>query len=148
MDYQAVGPPELVERTLVDYGKWEVATYQATFMTDPRSVALARTAIGRFARICGFSELAVSDIRVAAGEALICAADRSRYQRGGGFSVHCTFEDDELRIDIQDSGGDQERPAESGYGTIIMRSLMNDVRYSRGGTRVSLVKRMDPQITV
>jgi len=29
-----------------------------------------------------------------------------------------------------------------------MRSLMNDVRYSRGGTRVSLVKRMDPQITV
>lgn len=112
-------------------------------MTDPRSVALARTAIGRFARICGFSEPAVGDIRTAAGEALIAAADHSRYKRGGGFSVHCTFEEDELRIDIQDSGTDHSRQADNAFGAIIMRTLMNDVSFSRGGTRVRLVKKLN-----
>ena len=116
-------------------------------MSDPRSVALARTAIGRFARMCGFAEPLVSDIRTAAGEALIAAADHSRFKRGGGFSVHCAFENDELHIDIQDSGTDDVSQSENAYGTIIMRSLMNDVTYSRGGTRVRLVKRMEPQAT-
>ena len=116
-------------------------------MSDPRSVALARTAIGRFARMCGFREPIVADIRTAAGEALIAAADHSRFKRGGGFSVHCAFEDDELRIDIQDSGTDHVRETDNGYGTIIMRSLMNDVTYSRSGTRVRLVKRLDTQPT-
>jgi len=120
-----------------------VPTYQATFMSDPRSVALARTAIGRFARICGFAEPAVSDIRSAAGEALIAAADHSRFKRGGGFSVMCAFENDELRIEIQDSGTDHARREDNIFGTIMMRSLMTDVSYSRGGTRVRLVKRLE-----
>lgn len=122
-------------------------TYQATFLTDPRSVALARTAIGRFARICGFKEPVVADIRTAAGEALIAAADHSRFKRGGGFSVHCAFENDELRIEIQDSGTDHLRQADNAFGTIIMRSLMNDVTFSRGGTRVRLVKRLETGTT-
>lgn len=117
-------------------------TYQATFTSDPRSIVLARTAIGRFARMCGFAEAGAADVRIAAGEALISAASRSRGRRGG-FSVHCTFEQNELRIDVQDSGNGEQNGSENTYGTIIMRSVMNDVSYSRGGTRVRLVKRLD-----
>ncbi len=119
-------------------------TYHATFTTDPRSVVLARNAIGRFARICGFSEPDVADIRFAAGEALIASAENSRSRRGGGFSVHCAFECDELRVEIQESQTGQITAGANSYGTIIMRSLMNDVSYSKGGTRVRLVKKLEP----
>ena len=116
-------------------------------MSDPRSVALARTAIGRFARMCGFPEPQVSDIRQAVGEALISAAEHSRSKHGGGFSVQCTFEADELRMDIQDSRtGEHAAPANT-FGSLMMRSLMNDVSYSKGGTRVRLVKRLEPVST-
>lgn len=118
-------------------------TYHATFTTDPRSVVLARNAISRFARICGFAERDVADIRIAAGEALIASAEHSRSLRGGGFSVYCSFESDELQVEIQESRTGQTPDAANSYGTIIMRSLMNDVSYSKGGTRVRLVKRLE-----
>lgn len=117
-------------------------SYRAIFTSDPRSVALARNAIVSFARLCGFPEAEVADIRSAVGEALANAAQYGRAKRGGGFSVNCTFEDSELRIEIQDSGQGFDERAASGFGTIIMRTLMSDVSYSRGGTRVRLVKRM------
>ena len=121
-----------------------MATYQATFTADPRSVSLARTAIARFARLCGFDEARVADISLAAGEALTAAAEHSRNRRGGGFSVHCTCDRDELRIDVQESAAGEGRTAPvSIYGTVIMRSLMNEVAYSRGGTRIRLVKRVE-----
>lgn len=118
-------------------------TYHATFTSDPRSVVLARTAIGRFAHLCGFSAEHVADIATAAGEALIDAAHYSRLKRGGGYSVTCAFEERELRIEIQNSAANPEAESGNGFGTIIMRTLMNDISYSRGGTRVRLVKRMD-----
>jgi len=99
-------------------------------------------AIGRFARLCGFSLQEEADIATAAGEALIAAAQRDAAKRAGGFSVTCTFENNELRIEIQ-SCTDSEEPQRGGFGTIIMRRLMNEVAYSRGGTRVRLVKRKD-----
>ena len=115
-------------------------SYRATFTSDPRNVALARNAICSFARLCGFPEHDVSDIRIAAGEAVTAAAAHGHAKRDGGFSVACTFEEGELRIVIQDSGPLGKR-VPSRYGTIIMRTLMNGVSYSRGGTRVRLVKR-------
>jgi anti-sigma regulatory factor (Ser/Thr protein kinase) len=117
-------------------------TYHATFTGDARSVVLARTAIARFARLCGFAPDLVADVATAAGEALITAADYSRLKRGGGFSVTTTFAEGELRIEIQSSAPNPHKD-NGGFGTIIMRSLMNDVTYSRGGTRVRLVKRID-----
>jgi anti-sigma regulatory factor (Ser/Thr protein kinase) len=104
---------------------------------------LARIAIARIAHMCGFSAEAVADIATAAGEALITAAKYGRARHGGGFSVNSTFEDHELRLEIQSSGAQAESERGSGFGTIIMRTLMNDITYSRGGTRVRLVKRMD-----
>lgn len=78
------------------------------------------------------------------GEAVTNAAQYGRAKRGGGFSLNCTFDDGELRIEVQDSGRGFDENAPSGYGTIIMRTLMNSITYSRGGTRVRLVKRMNP----
>ncbi len=117
-------------------------TYHATFTSDPRSVVLARTAIARFGNLCGFSAEQVGDIATGAGEALINAAHYSHAKRGGGFSVTCTFDEGELRIEIQSSGPSAEAERSGGFGTIIMRTLMNDISYSRGGTRVRLVKRL------
>lgn len=112
-------------------------------MNDARSTVLARTAIARFAQLCGFPADRVADIATAAGEALIAAAQYSNAKRGGGFSVTCTFEDQELRIEIQGSAAAPASERSGGFGTIIMRTLMNEIAYSRGGTRVRLVKRMD-----
>lgn len=90
--------------------------------------------VSRFSNLCGYSQEDQADIATAVGEALIGAA-----QYRGGFSVTCTFEGNELRIEIQSSGNaGAER---GGFGTIIMRRLMNEISYSRGGTRVCLVKR-------
>ncbi len=117
--------------------------YSATFTSDPRSVALARSAITSFAHLCGFGEAEVADIRLACGEALVNASQYGRRGvHGGGFSVHCSFEGGELRIDVQDSGRGFPASGAGGFGTIIMRSLMNDISYSRGGTRIRLVKRI------
>lgn len=118
-------------------------TYRATFTDDPRSVVLARTAVGKFARLCGFSEREVADIRAAVGEALIGASQHASTPHGGGFTVTCRCESGELRVEIQDSGGDEEERTTSRFGTIIMRTLMNSVEYSRGGSRVCLVKRLE-----
>lgn len=115
-------------------------SYRATFTSDPRNVALARNAIASFARLCGFPETDVSDIRLAAGEAVTAAAAHGYTKRGGGFSVNCAFENGELRVEIQDSGLEGSREL-SRYGTIIMRTLMSSISYSRGGTRVRMVKR-------
>jgi anti-sigma regulatory factor (Ser/Thr protein kinase) len=118
-------------------------SYHATFTSDPRSVGLARNATASFARLCGFPEGEVADIRLAVGEAVTNAAQYGRAKRGGGFSVNCTFDEGELRIEVQDSGHGFDGSEPSGFGTIIMRTLMNSITYSRGGTRVRLVKRMN-----
>ena len=111
-------------------------TYHATFTSDARSAVLARMAISRFAGLCGFSHEEQADIATAVGEALITSA-----QYRGGFGVTCTFDEGELRIEIQSSGNAGE--GSTGFGTIIMRKLMNEISYSRGGTRVRLIKRKE-----
>lgn len=95
--------------------------------------------------MCAFPDAEIADIRLAAGEALTNAAQWGSGKRGGGFSVHCTFENGEMRIEIQDSGTGFSSEEPSGFGTVIMRSLVDAVEYSRGGTRVRLVKKIaDP----
>jgi anti-sigma regulatory factor (Ser/Thr protein kinase) len=116
-----------------------VPSYHATFTSDARSVALARTAIAKFAQLCGLTPAEVADVRTAAGEALLTAAKYSRIHRAGTFSINCTCGDEELRIDIQSSGGDAQAASE--FSTTLMKTLMTTVTYSQGGTRVQLIKR-------
>jgi len=127
-----------------------IPNYRATFTNEPRNVALARTAIASFARLCGFDDEAIADIRLAAGEALSNASEYGRGRRNGGFSVACSFQDDEIRIEIQDSGEGFDAPPDAdeigpddrnrGFGIYIMRRLMDSVTFAKNGTRVKLVR--------
>ncbi len=126
-------------------------TYRAAFTGDRRNVPLARNAIASFARICGFSIEEVSDIRLAAGEALSNAVEHGRATRSNGFSVRCTFLDEELTIEIRDNGGGfslesdrDETPIHQrtrGFGIFLMRRLMDGVQFDKNGTCVRLIRR-------
>lgn len=123
-------------------------TYRATFTSDPRNAALARRSIASFASVCGFSEEEVADIRLAAGEALGNAVEHGKSIRSSGFSVRCTFDGEQLIVEVRDNGSgftlysdelglppiDRER----GLGIYLMRRLMDDVSYSHNGTLVRL----------
>ncbi len=132
-------------------------SYRATFTSEARNVALARNAIASFARLCGFSDDDTADIRLAAGEALSNASEYGSAMHGGGFSVSCTFDEPELRIEIQDSGkGFITPPASSsiapderdrGFGIFIMRRLMDSVTFARNGTRIKLVRALSSDRT-
>ena len=129
-----------------------IPTYRATFTNESRNVALARNAIAAFARLCGFDEDAAADIKLAAGEALSNASEYGRGRRNGGFTIACSFDDTELRVEIQDSGEGFDAPNDAdeiapdernrGFGIFIMRRLMDSVTFARNGTRVSLVRNL------
>lgn len=126
-------------------------TYHAAFSGNRRNVPLARNAIASFARICGFSHDEVEDIRLAAGEALNNAVEHGHANRPQGFSVLCTFRENEMTIEIRDNGdGFAIDPADGqaptldgarGFGIYLMRRLMDAVRYDHDGTRVRLIRR-------
>ena len=126
-------------------------TYRAAFSGNHRNVPLARNAIASFARICGFSRDEVEDIRLAAGEALNNAVEHGHGHRSSGFSVLCTFTDNEMTIEVHDNGEGfaedaateelPEEPRGRGLGIYLMRRLMDAVRFDRDGTRVRLVRR-------
>lgn len=124
--------------------------YRAAFSGEARNVPLARNAIASFARICGFTRDEVDDIKLAAGEALSNAVEHGRQTRVPGFSVRCSFDEDELTIEIRDNGEgfdlsrQEEGPKERndrGFGIFLMRRLMDGVRFDRNGTCVRLVRR-------
>jgi serine/threonine-protein kinase RsbW len=129
-----------------------IPTYRATFSGDYRNVPLARNAVASFARICGFSDDEVADIRVATGEALSNAVEHGRSDRAqNGFSVRCTFSDDELTIEIRDNGegfatDNLEQThlfdeSTRGFGIFLMKRLMDRVNFDKHGTLVRLTRR-------
>ena len=126
--------------------------YRATFTSDLRNVGLARKSVASFARVCGFSEREVADIALAAGEAISNAVEHGRSLRSSGFSVRCSYDSDELAIEVRDNGrGFPEPPRaeeivieplrERGLGIFLMRQLMNDVSFARNGNTVRLVRK-------
>ena len=127
--------------------------YHAAFSGDRRNVPLARNAIAGFARVCGFTREEISDIRLAAGEALNNAVEHSHADRSPGFSVRCVFSEGELTIEIRDNGAGfvppdkpDETPIEQrnrGFGIFLMRRLMDDVHFGRNGTLVRLTRRQE-----
>lgn len=125
-------------------------SYRAAFTSDLRNASLARKSIASFASVCGFSEREVADIRLAAGEALGNAVEHGKSARSSGFSVRCSYDGEELVIEIRDNGrgfsaepfgaappGDRER----GLGIFLMRRLMDDVTYGHNGTLVRLARK-------
>ena len=125
-------------------------SYRATFTSDPRNASLARRSIASFASVCGFSQEEVADIRLAAGEALGNAVEHGRSARSSGFSVRCTYDGEQLVVEVHDNGSgfspfaDDAAPPldrERGLGIYLMRRLMDDVSYSHNGTLVRLRRR-------
>ena len=144
-----LGVPETRER----FNWWPTVStqYRATFTSDIRNVALARRGIASFASVCGFSDEAVADIRLAAGEALSNAVEHGRAARSRRFAVYCAFDGSKLTVEIRDSGQGFPLPPERtsvepdargrGFGIFLMRRLMDDVTFARNGTIVRLVRR-------
>jgi serine/threonine-protein kinase RsbW len=125
--------------------------YRADYPSKISNVALARRNVAGFASACGFSESEIADIRLAAGEALSNAVEHGSGAPSAAFSVNCSFDGDELRIEIQDSGAGFPAPAirgaiepdqrGRGFGIFLMRRLMDDVAFGRNGTVVRLSRR-------
>jgi anti-sigma regulatory factor (Ser/Thr protein kinase) len=93
----------------------------------------------------------LSDIESAVGEALANCAEHG-HVNGTSIDVRCRYDGLELTIEIKDAGKGFDRwdasdffkplsAAPRGYGTFIMRRLMDEIEYSENGTRVRLVKR-------
>jgi anti-sigma regulatory factor (Ser/Thr protein kinase) len=125
--------------------------YRAAYTGDIRNVAVARQGIAGFAAGCGFSEADVSDIRLAAGEALSNAVEHGSMSRPRKISVDCTFDGSVLAIEIRNSGRGFTEPSDCssvepddrgrGFGIFLMRRLMDQVTFSRNGTVVRLIRR-------
>ena len=114
-------------------------------------MALARQAIAAFAGECGFSEDDISDIRLAAGEALSNAVEHGNDLPARRIVVECRFRAEELSIEIHDDGSAFAEPCDRssvvpddrgrGFGIFLMRRLMDEVSFARNGTIVRLVRR-------
>lgn len=128
------------------------ASYRKSYPQTRASVGEARRAIVTFAQACGFNGQTLDDIEVAVGEALANAVEHGCRERGS-FEVFVDRDAHVLGVEIKDSGRgfDYQRayscslpPAESsrGFGTFIMRELMDGIEYSERGTRLRLTKRL------
>lgn len=127
-----------------------MVVYRGRFRGTPASVRVARQAVLDHARACGFCADELADIGLAAGEALANAVEHGARDLGY-IDVRCEFDGGRLSIEIGDTGAGfdvfratSRHPDPSGvrgFGITIMRSVMDDVRYSRHGSVVRLVKR-------
>ena len=125
--------------------------YRAAYNNDIRNVALARRGISAFATECGFSVEEVSDIRLAAGEALSNAFEHASANPRRKVTVNCTFDGSQLTIEIHDRGRGFPAPLVQssvepddrgrGFGIFLMRRLMDEVSFENNGTVVRLVRR-------
>ncbi|MBV8067778.1 MAG: ATP-binding protein [Candidatus Eremiobacteraeota bacterium] len=126
--------------------------YRAAYTSDVANVALARQVVADFAAACGFSPEGVSDIRLAAGEALSNAVEHGRDTPRRRIVVVCSFEGDVLSVEIRDSGSGFSEPSDResvqpddrgrGFGIFLMRRLMDEVTFARNGKVVRLVRHL------
>lgn len=127
-------------------------SYCKTYPQSSRTVGRARRDVVEFARNCGFCGQTLDDIEVAVGEGLANAVEHGNRDEGV-FEVTVYRSVDALVIEIKDNGrgfdhgsvcshGGPPVEALRGFGTFIMREVMDDVNYSDLGTRLRLVKRL------
>lgn len=128
-----------------------MAEYHREFRSAYECVGPARRAVVDFARQW-FSGEELGDIEYAVGEALSNSAEHG-HKTGTSIDVLCRCDGRTFVIEVKDSGAgfarwnasDYVRPmshAARGYGTYIMRELMDEMEYSEHGTRLRLSKRV------
>ena len=127
-----------------------MAEFHAQFPSAYESVGKARRAVVAFAREW-FAGNDLNDIESAVGEALANCAEHG-YVNGTNIDLRCRYDGGELTVEIKDAGTGFDRwdasdyltplsAAPRGYGTYIMRRLMDEIEYTEHGSRVRLVKR-------
>jgi anti-sigma regulatory factor (Ser/Thr protein kinase) len=125
-----------------------VRSFHGEFDSSVHSAVQAREAVARFARSCGFCDADLFDITLAVGEACTNAVEHGHI-RNGFFSVSCAFENEALRVCVQDDGkqGQRERIVPhkdrvGGLGIFIIREIMDDVKLDidARGASLSFVK--------
>jgi serine/threonine-protein kinase RsbW len=124
--------------------------YRDAFPCEIHNLAFARRGIAAFAAVCGFSDEEVSDIRLAAGEALSNAVEHGSGRRSRKIVVDCSFDGRRLAIEIRDTGSGFPEPSDRssvepndrgrGFGIFLMRRLMDEVSFARNGTVVRLTR--------
>lgn len=125
--------------------------FHERYPSEHGAVRRARQDVVAFAR-SWYSGQDLADIEHAVGEALSNAAEHG-HKPGASIDVRCRCEGDRFTIEVRDEGEGFPRwnareptPPNSdsprGYGIFIMRSLMDDVKYSEGGKNIWLMKRL------
>ncbi len=128
-----------------------MAEYRKHFPSAYECVGPARRAVVDFAQRW-FSGEDLGDIEYAVGEALSNSAEHG-HTNGTAIEIYCKCDGRELVVEVKDSGAgfarwnasDYVQPMSSaarGYGTFIMRELMDEMEYSEHGTRLRLCKRL------
>jgi len=127
-------------------------SYRKSYPQSSKAVGRARRDVVAFARACGFRGQSLDDIEVAVGEGLANAVEHG-HREEGVFEVTVSRNTEALTVEIKDNGGGFDHgtvcahagpPTEAlrGFGTFIMREVMDDVKYSELGTRLKLIKRL------
>lgn len=128
------------------------ASYRRRYAQTRQAVGEARRAIVAFAKSAAFAGQDLDDLEIAAGEALANAFEHGQGDVSG-FEVSVVRDETSLTIVVQDGGrgfdpsldGLHVCPSSDslrGFGTFIMRELMDEVEYSERGTRLRLTKRL------
>jgi serine/threonine-protein kinase RsbW len=125
---------------------------------DAASVPLARTVASDVLRTVGFVRDEIHDVELALSEA--CGNVIRHSHVGDAYEVHLKVRGDVVSIDVEDkgpgfpdrmiSGADDEAggDAEAGRGILLMRALVDELRFERAdgdGSIVRMVRTLHPE---
>ncbi len=128
---------------------------QRDFPGDGDGMVAAREWVMQWVESLRLSESDEIDILVAVQEALANAVTHGS-RNDGAKSIHCAVESDDagISITVRDPGpgfdpdaavaalGAGNNLGQHGRGILLMRSLMDEVRYDRGGAEIHLRKNL------
>lgn len=128
---------------------------QFEITAHPQNAAHARTRVRAFAADAGMAADALNDLEVAVGEAVTNAILYGSPSAASRVFIACRVEADLLEVEVRDQGSgfdpttirdDMSQNALGGRGLLLMRALMDDVRFQHDayGTRVLLARRLFP----
>jgi len=132
----------------------EYESIEVRLPSERKYAALARALIGDFARLPPLTEEDVEDLKLAVSEAYANAVRHAyREEEGGGqVWIRCVADGTCVVAEVADTGtgfdaeeAERQRRRRSplrdnGYGMILIRSFMDEVRYERNGTRGTVVR--------
>ncbi|MGH3743819.1 MAG: ATP-binding protein [Mycobacteriales bacterium] len=117
---------------------------------EAASVPLARTVAADVLGTVGFVRAEISDVELALSEACGNVIRHSRV--GDAYEVHLKVRGDVVSIDVEDEGpgfpdqllsgpdGDVSGDAETGRGILLMRALVDELRFERAEGDGSIVR--------